>query len=202
MKQAIKLVAGLSVVAICLLVARAYADTAPATPPAGSNASQRLAQRKAERNVQLNAQDTKRLVDTCKIGQEKLGVLKSNSNQTFINRQKEYQNIDADVWVIIGKLKLAGKDTFQLEKQLAAFTDAITTFKAVVANYQQALDDTIVINCQADPVGFKALLDTTRLYYADILNRSKGIRTYVTDTIKTSLTSQLNDLQPQNGGSQ
>ncbi len=202
MKRAIYIILGVSVVVACLVAAKAHADTPPATPPAGSNASQRLAQRKAERNVQLDAKDTKRLSQFCTVSQGKLGVLKSTTNKNFINRKTEYQNMAADLWVIIGKLKLAGKDTFQLEKQLATLTDKINNFQTVVTNYQQALDDTVVINCQADVVGFKALLDTTRLYYADLIARSKDIRSFVSDTVKTSLTSQLNDLQPANEGSQ
>ncbi len=202
MKRVILITAGFIVVSACLIAARAYAATAPGTPPPGSTATLRLAQRKAERNITLDDKDSKRLLTTCKVGQDKISLLKGSTNQSFISRQKEYNNIIGDMWVVTGKLKLAGKDTFQLEKELATLTDKINNFQATRLNYQQALDDTVVVNCQADIVGFKALLETDRLYYADLQAKSKDISSYITDSIKTSLNGFLSELQGNDGSGQ
>ncbi len=99
---------------------------------------------------------------------------------------------------MIGKLKIAQKDTFEFENQRVALAEKIGTFKISGDNYKQVLDDIVVINCKADPIGFKALLETARAYNADLLAQSADIKAYIVDTIKPALSGYANALQ---GGS-
>ncbi len=68
--------------------------------------------------------------------------------------------------------------------------------KATAANYQQTLDDMVVINCKADIIGFKALLETSRIYLVQLREQSNNIRTHIVDDIKPILKAQAADLQP------
>lgn len=173
----------------------ANAQTPPANPPAGGSFDQRLAQRKVERAITLDEKTQKRLTATCVAAQGKLRILQQNTNTAVANRTKVYQLIDAKLWVMIGKLKIAEQDTFELEKQRAALAAKIATFQETTKNYQQTIDDLLVVNCQADPIGFQSLLETARLYRTQVRTQTDGIKTHINDTIKPLLTSMATELQ-------
>jgi len=178
------------------------AQAQPAAPAAGSTAAQRLDQRKKERNIQLSDQDQRRLQQTCTNAIGKIRALQSTTNTMFDTRTKVYQQIDGKLWIAIGQLKLAGQDTFELEKRRAILADKISTFQTNAQNYRQTLDDIVVLNCAADVVGFRALLDTARLYHTQLETQAKDIRTYLVDNIKTKLSEHATDLQPKSDGGQ
>jgi len=174
----------------------AVAQTPPAAPPPGGTFAQRLEQRKRERNVQMIEKDQKRLAQRCVAIQGDVREIQQKATPIVNNRAKVYQRIDAKLWVTIGQLKLADRDTFDLEKERGGFTERAAAFQVTAANYLQTLDDMIVINCQADIVGFKALLDTARLYQGQVRTQSADIRSYVIDTIKPTLADHATALQP------
>ena len=179
------------------------ANTVPALASPGSSFDQRLVQRKQERAVTLAPLDQTRLTDTCFGAQGKLSALEVNYVPTLANRIKVYQQIDAKILVTIGQLKLAGKDTFALEKDRLALVDKISAFQVSGANFTQSLDDTEIINCKADIVGFKALLETAQLYYASIQSQAVSIHDLIVNVVKPELASHTSDLQPKtpNSGS-
>lgn len=174
----------------------AVADTPPAQPPAGSTLEQRIAQRKAERGTNLNANDLNRMVSTCKLAQTKIRTIATSEVPMLDKRSQIYGSIDAKLWIVTGQLKLAKQDTFQLEKLRLTLFDKNSSFQAIATNYKQALDDSLIINCQADPNGFKALLDTARLYDDQMRSQSSSNRDYVVNTIKPALDDFVSKLQP------
>jgi hypothetical protein len=191
--------------AICGISAFPVAVTAQAPPgptPTDSSFDQRLAQRKAERNVALDEKTQRRLVTVCTNAQAKVRALQQKTTPALDNRTKVYQQMDAKLWIMIGKLKLAENDTFSLEKQRAALVQKSNEFQATAKSYQQALDDLLVVNCRADQAGFKALVDTARLYRAQLRQQAKSIHDYVVNDIKATLSGFAADLQakPSTGG--
>lgn len=179
------------------------AQTAPANPPPGSAIAQRLEQRKKERNIQLDDRNQKRLIEQCGAAQTNIRASQQRLTQLFTERAKTYGQVDGKLWVVIGQLKLAQKDTFDLDKKRATLADRIALATSTAANFQQTLDDVVVMNCKSDIVGFKAMIDTSRLYLAQVREQSSNIRTYIVDDVKTALNNQATDLQPKtspNGG--
>ncbi len=196
---------GLALASLLIIggVGTVLADSPPAAAPAGSTIQQRIDQRKAERATVLSDTDKQRLVSTCVTAQGKVRSIENDAVPTLDNRTKVYGQIDAKLWVNIGQLKLANQDTFQLEKQRLGLADKTANFQTLATNYKQTLDDLVLINCQADPVGFKALLDTARLYYAQLHIQSVDSHDYVVNTVKASLAGFVSALQPKspsNGG--
>lgn len=183
---AFMLVGGLSVTAVA---------APPAPAPAGSTLEQRIAQRKAEQGTALSEKDTQRLTGTCTAAQSKLRLQQSDEVTLLENRAAVYGSIDAQLWITIGQLKLASQDTFQLEKQRQTLADKTADFQARTTDYLQALDDSLLINCKADPGGFKALLDTARLYQDQLRAQSADSRNYIINTVKNSLASHTADLR-------
>lgn len=170
---------------------------AQTTPAPGSTLEQRIDQRKKERNVSLDPKDQARLINSCVGAQAKVRTLQQQTVQATDKRTKLYRQIDARLWIMVGKLKLAQKDTFEFEKQRTEFAQRAAAFEAVAQNYKQTLDDLALVNCKADPVGFKALLDTARLYQTEIRKSSVNLHDYVVNTIKPSLSAFAADLAGQ-----
>ncbi|MEO6761674.1 MAG: hypothetical protein ABI220_04875 [Candidatus Saccharimonadales bacterium] len=189
------------ILVLATFIAVSYLTTAvalgvPVTPPAGSTFDQRLDQRKKEQNEQLDAKTVKHLQSVC--GTEQLSIRKLQPwTATVANkRTTTYQNVDGILLISIGQLKLASQKTFELEQDRAALVQKITTFQDTFANYQQVLGDILVINCQADPIGFQALLDTARVYYTQLISQSGDIATYVNNVLQPVMQNFVGILQP------
>ena len=103
---------------------------------------------------------------------------------------------------MIGRLKLANRDTFQLEKQRASFAKQIADFQITTNNFTQVLDDIQVVNCKADPAGFKALVETARIYRGQIVDKSNAIRDFAVNDIKQTLSTHATELQPKTEGTE
>jgi hypothetical protein len=172
------------------------ADTPPAPAPAGSTLDQRVAQRKAERGTALSDIDQKRLINTCVGAQTKIRTIETGEVPMLDKRTQVYGSIDAKLWIVTGQLKLAKQDTFQLEKQRLTLLDKTNNFQTLATNYKQTLDDSLVINCQADPNGFKALVDTARIYHDQLRAQSTDSHDYIVNTIKPGLGDFVIKLQP------
>src|SRR3954466_15004433 len=124
-KRKLQIGAILAAMALLLGPAIAAADTPPAAAPAGSTLEQRVAQRKAERRVALGETDLQRQISTCVNAQGKLRLIQTNDAAMFSNRLSAYYAIDAKLWIVIGQIRLAHKDTFQLEKQHETYVGKI-----------------------------------------------------------------------------
>lgn len=198
MAKNIKLQTGLALMAAVLTgaIGVAAADSPPAPAPAGSSIEQRIAQRKTERGTALSDQDQKRVIGTCVSAQTKIRSIETKEVPMLDNRTQVYGSIDAKLWIVTGQLKLAKQDTFQLEKERLTLLDKTNNFQTLASNYKQALDDSLVINCQADPNGFKALLDTARIYHDQLRAQSVDSHDYIVNTVKTTLSEHVNKLQP------
>ncbi|MGI9028048.1 MAG: hypothetical protein ACR2FM_04380 [Candidatus Saccharimonadales bacterium] len=187
------------VVALCITIVtlpnHTDAQVPPAVAPAGNSLEQRIAQRKAERNVVIIEMDKPRLIEGCSSAQTKVRSLQQKTTPIVLERAKSNQQVDAKLWVTIGKLKLAQKDTFTLEKQRVTLAEKVAFFAQTEQQYQQTLDDTIVINCKADLQGFKSLLDTARIYRTQLRDQSTDIRNYVINDIKPTITGFSTELQ-------
>lgn len=184
------------ILALALALETAKAQSVPPNAAPGISLKQRIAQRKAEVKVRLDQKSAKRLQTTCKNGQAKIRIFRNDSNTIINNREEVYRKIDAKLWVMVGGLKLINQDTFTLEKQRSDLSRRIVTFENTANQFQQTLDDLIAINCQADVVGFSALLETSRKYFAALSIQSTGIKNFTIDSVKKTLAAHSEALKP------
>ena len=198
----IMIVGLLLVVGIIGISVPALAATNPATPAAGTSFEKRLAQRKAEQKITLDDKDKARIEQRCESAQTKVRALYQATSNALNSRNEAYYRADAKLWVVIGRLKLADRDTFQLEKQRASFAKQVADFQATTNNFTQVLDDIQVVNCKADPAGFKALVETARIYRKQIVDKSNAIRDFAVNDIKQTLSTQATALQPKTEGTE
>ncbi len=182
----------------CLAILSATAGAQqpdPKDPPPGSSLEQRIAQRKQERAVTLDEKSTKRMQDRCVDTQNKLRSIRETYTTSSNNRNNTYKDIDAKLWVVIGSLKLIDKDTFKLEQQRLELANKAKAFDNYSVQLRQTLDDIMAMNCKADPVGFKSLVDTARLYNLQVRNSFVEIKNYVVDQIKPTLSAHAEELK-------
>lgn len=190
----VKLALTFSLLALILLPSVTYA--LPADAPPGSKIEDRIKLRVAEQKINLSQKDITRYTGKCvgsqAVVREIQGKLGSNSDK----RLSTYGNIDAKLWIIIGKLKLADKDTFKLESQRAEYAKKVATLNNTMNQYKQTIDDMVVMNCQSDIKAYMSLVATARQYHESIRAQTEEIKTYVVNDIKASLQSFATDLQP------
>jgi len=165
----------------------AYAQTAPQPTPAGSTFEQRLAQRKSERTITLDDKDIRRIESRCKGSQSTLITIQQELAKTIEERKTQHLKIDGKLWIAIGQLKIANQDTFELEGLKASYNKQVATFDDLTKEYTQAIDDTIVVNCVTDPQGFKAVVETARIYLQEVRKQSGVIRAHLLDSVKPAL---------------
>lgn len=178
-------------VGLTTLSASAQSDT-----PAGSSIQQRVSQRKQERKIALDENNKKRLESVCVNSQTKIRILRDEYVKVSDKRNEVYRKIDARLWVLIGSLKYVNKDTFKLEQQRSELLKQVKAYENSVNQFRQTLEDAAAINCKADAEGFKALVETAKLYNTQIRTQANGIRQYVTDQIKPTITAHANALKP------
>ena len=171
------------------------AATPPKNTPPGSTLSERIAQRKKERGVRLDLANTQRVQGTCTGTQGVFRGYSDSYSSMTDNRDKVYGTIDAKLWIIVGSLKLVNKDTFKLEQQKLAYDKMFQQFDNQTAQFKQTVSDITSMNCKADPNGFMALVQTARLYNAQIRQSFKNIRNQVVNNLNPTITQHANDLK-------
>lgn len=184
------------VVLVLLMFVPTIVMAADPSPPApGSTLEKRVAQRKQEQQVVLDETQTKRVQKQCKAAQVRLGSVIKDITKLSDNRSTTYRNVDGATLVAIGKLKIATKDTFALQQNRDEFAKQVAQFEATTAQYKQAIEDASLMNCEADPVGFMAMMATARSYNSMLSAQSKNISAVVADKIKPQLESFSKELQ-------
>lgn len=171
-------------------------SAAPADAPPGSKIEERVKLRIAEQNLNLSQKDITRYTGKCIGSQAKVREIQSKLGSVSDKRLNTYEAIDAKLWVIIGKLKLADKDTFKLESQRAEYAKKVAVLSNTMNQYKQVIDDTVVINCQSDIKGYMSLVATARLYHEAIRKQTEEIKGYVVNDVKASLQAFASELQP------
>lgn len=171
---------------------------APADAPAGSTIEQRIQLRKKEQKIKLTQKEQIRYKSRCVNTQNAVRDIQSKLGTVMKTREDIYGKIDAKLWIIIGELKLAGQDTFKLETQRTEYAKKVTAYINTLNQYNQTLDDIVVMNCQADLAGFIALVKTAREYHTSLRTQSDDINTYIVNTIKKTLSDFTTALQPKN----
>ena len=186
-------------ISLALLILIALPETVgaiPADPPAGGSLQQRIDFRKNELKLVIDPKDEQRLKTRCIAVQALYRNFQQELSPKVTNHQNKYQSIDAKLYLAIGKLKLAERDTLELEKQRTALAAKVAELDIVFTNYRQSIDDVVVMNCQADLVGFKSLIQTSRGYHDAVRLQTSDIKSYVVDTIKATLAGHTTALQP------
>lgn len=164
---------------------------APIVQAQGTTLEQRLETYKVERKIDTKNKE-ERLKLRCGIAQANLRNLQIRINQAQTTRATAYKNI-ADILNNLQKsLNEQAFETTNLTAVIDVYNSKVADYTANMNAYKQAVDDAVAVNCVNDPHGFRGALETARLYHEKMVPLITDIRSYVTNTVKTTLT-QIKD---------
>lgn len=186
-KSLIPVLLAVSVISLVLLTANVSAISQPKDTKSGSNLKERVAQRKKERGIKLNDIDRIRLEGVCQISQTNIRNLRDGYVPIADKRSKAYNQVDSKLWVIIGGLKYIEFDTFGLEQQRRQLLEKINHYEKLYDQFNEVLDDAVNMNCKADTTGFKALVETARIYNVQIRDQVNDITNFTNDKVRQTL---------------
>lgn len=149
--------------------------------------TERVTKLKAEAKTKLTTVQQKRIQSRCKNAQTQLKVTIQKATKIQVNRDKIHTDLITKLTNLEVKLAASGVDTTDFKVQIADLQAKIDTFKSDAATYLQAAQDTAALDCQADPVGFKASLDASRASLKKLQADAVAIRTTFAQEIKPRL---------------
>jgi hypothetical protein len=162
----------------------------PTDPEQATTLPQRLAQRKAAFKVQLNATQQQVIKSKCSLGQTGLQDIKTKDSAAATTRLQVYSDLAIQLANIIDHLKRQSIDTTKLAAAQKQFNDTINTYLSDAVAYKTAMDDTVVMDCAADPAGFEASLMAARQLRTQLASDVAKIK-----SSRAGLITVLNDSQ-------
>lgn len=133
-----------------------------------------------------NAQE-KKISDICKTSQLKLEKVQTSVEETVAKRQEKLQSIVEKLEDLSVKLREASVNTTELDAVIISLKSKTTEMMTGFEEYQQTLEDSSIVDCEVDPVGFKASIEAARLKRTEIKTMSIDIKKYVTESVNTLL---------------
>ena len=157
------------------------------SPDYQAKLKERLAKNKEAAKTNATKAQQTRIKARCKSAQGKITSVNANIKTFRTARIEVYNNVIARLNELNTKLKSAGADTVELDKQIIELQALVNSFQVNVTELNQAAADLANMDCAADPSGFKAALEVMRTERKSVSDESAAIRAYITDTIKPSL---------------
>ncbi len=168
----------------------------PSSPEDSTTIDQRIAQRKTTYKAQLVAVNAAQVASKCSLAQSVLTEVRSKDSKTASIRLQAYNDLAKRLAFLVDNLSSQGTDATALSNAQTQFIASINTYLNDREKYKVAMDDAIVIDCNADPVGFRAsVLDAQKLRatlipdVAAIKNDQAAMRTALSNERKLLISS-------------
>lgn len=162
-------------------------ETAPETPEQKTEREAFIKKHKELQKIRLTAAEKKKLQDKCKPAQAKVSGISGRLKGLETSRGQVHENLQNRLNKLVEKLQAKGISTTELEAAIATLVTNIETFNTDLDTYKQSVAALHLLDCQADPEGFKAMLLTSRTNLEKLHADSKAIHTYLNETIKPLL---------------
>lgn len=159
----------------------------PSEPESGNSLDERIELRKSDRDVSLDESEERRLERRCTQVQSSVRQLQNSKAQMLDQRADVYNRISGQTWLALGGIRLADGDVFALKRHALDFDDKVEDFNSNAELFNQAIRDALQMNCEADAVGFKALIETIQEYDRILLGLANDIRSLVNNDIRNEL---------------
>ena len=165
------------------------------TPPSEETLRKHIEDNKLATKTKLDEASKKRIMAKCKPAQGKAKGAETSITAIIESRDKAFNKISEAVQKVIDKLKAAGKDTTELEADLAVAKQKSAVLTADIATYRQTLAELQALDCVTDPTAFQATLVTARLQRDTAKAAAVDLRTYISTTLKTALNKVKSQLE-------
>ena len=183
MKKQVRLLLGISV----LLATFSLSLGLPlAVSAQSSTLEQRLEIYKKDRNID-SRKETQTLKLRCGIAQASMRNLLERILATQKTRQTAYKNISDILANLQKSLNAQAFETSTLKTVTDTYDAKVSVYTTDMDAYRQAVEDAVAVDCVKDPHGFLGALETARLYHDKLTPDINDIRSYTTNTIKSTL---------------
>lgn len=191
-----------SVISIAALLVLLIAGTAIASAQS-TTLTQRLQQYVKNNNLNTKNKAIEQNIKLrCPIAQTSLKSLQTNVATVQTKRGAAYKNISDQLTTLQNRLNDQAFEITKVKNMVDTYNGKVTTYTNDLVSYKQALDDSVAVDCNADPFGFYGALLTARLYHDRMTPDVADIRDYALNTVKPNLDlvkQQLNDGQTTGG---
>jgi hypothetical protein len=136
----------------------------------------RVTQRKNALKLQLATAQSQNIAKNCVAAQAILKHTAAKDKKMLDQRQELYANLSTRVTTTLRKLQLQNVDITDLKNTQIQFDAAVNQYIADVANYEDSISDTAVLDCTNDPTGFEATLINARQLKAKLADDAGNIK--------------------------
>lgn len=151
-----------------------------------TNQTDRLERAKRTFPIRLSEKETKRLASRCAVAQKNLAKISIRLKNRSTKITRKYDLIELHLAAVQKRLSNQQIDTSIIDLLLANFSKSTSEYEVALSNYQLALDDAVTVDCAAEPLGFKALLEDVRAKRQVFVNEVKAIKDFTKGDLKTS----------------
>lgn len=155
----------------------------------------RIEDNKAALKTKVDDATKKRIVAKCKPAQTIVKGAETSMTEVSSNRVKAFTKISEAVQKLIDKLKANGKDTTEVEADLAVAKTKAETLATAMTDYKATLADLRDMDCATDPTAFAATLATARTQRDAAKAAATDLRTYLSNTLKPAINKLKNQLE-------
>ncbi len=162
------LLLGLGLVIGAVLPSQTRAQNAPVTStqavPTDSKTelNARLEERKAKQTAKPSAAESTRLAARCQAAQQKIDALSKKASAGQQPFKEKYEGQQARLQSVQQQLKTLGADTTKLDAAINEVNQKYQAWVDATTAYNLSISDLKAVDCKADPVAFKATLQSAR----------------------------------------
>jgi chromosome segregation ATPase len=142
---------------------------------------------KEKAEAKITAAEERRVAGRCIAAQKTVENLQTKMNTVVENRREKYSEITSKLENLVVKLQAASVDTVELEAAIAEVNADVDTALTNIEAYNTSLTDLVGMDCESDPAGFKALVDSAREQRKEIISSHGQLRSRINDSVKPVL---------------
>lgn len=146
----------------------------------------RIAALREQYRIKLSDKERELVMTRCEPAQTSLQKIAFRLNETRIARTGTYDDVIGSLDTVRTLIVAKQIDPSNIELLTVEYQLKKATFEIAVSDYQTALEDSIQVDCKAQPEDFRAALEGVRSARKDVVNSSAQITELTNSNLKTA----------------
>jgi len=180
------------VLAVSVLLLSSSVFAATNTPEASLI---RLNEQAATQSVRLDDTSKNKVQNSCLVAQSNLKSLRQKEQRIQRERTETYADIQNEIDALRLRLSHQGVDISGLARILMAYREQTDQYDRLSSAYNEAINDTITIDCRANPEAFAAGITLIRQKRANLLDSSTALHNFVFGPVHEQLNIVSNEIK-------
>ena len=146
----------------------------------------RIAALREQYRIKLSDKERELVVTRCVQAQTGLQKLATRLGETLASRVATYDDVIGSLDTVRTLVVAKQIDPSNIELLTVEYQVKKSAFEASITNYQTVLDDSVQVDCRAQPEDFRAALEGVRSVRKDVVNTSSQIAELTNSNLKTT----------------